>query len=138
MAALPLSITMRVTPGASVSTPLSGYVSFVVDSRAAVNEPVVNGQATYATTSLGVGSHTVVASYLGTSLFATSQDTIASQVVNHTFMRRRTPGRIPPSRPPRPAALQGFVPAVSIHPGQSSNPATARSRGELETRPDRR
>ncbi len=47
-------------------------MSFVVDSRAAVNEPVVNGQATYPTTSLGVGSHKVVATYLGTSLFASS------------------------------------------------------------------
>jgi hypothetical protein len=82
VAVQPVTFTAAVTPGASVSTPLSGYVAFVVDSRAAVNEPVVNGQATYATTSLGVGTHTVTATYLGTSLFASSGDMIASQVVN--------------------------------------------------------
>ena len=78
----PVTFTATVTPGVTTSGAVSGYVAFTVDGNTAVDEPVVNGQAVYETTSLSVGTHKVVATYLGTSVFATSQATIASQVVN--------------------------------------------------------
>src|SRR5205807_8411067 len=77
----PVSFTATVTPGLAISSPVGGSVSFTVDANAPVSEPIVDGKAVYATTRLGVGTHTVVASYLGTSLFAPSQDTLA-QVTN--------------------------------------------------------
>ena len=78
----PVTFTATVTPGMTTYGAVSGYVAFTVDGNTAVDEPVVNGQAVYETTSLSVGTHKVVASYLGTSVFATSQATIASQVTN--------------------------------------------------------
>jgi hypothetical protein len=84
----PVTFTAAVTSssanstGTTTSPAVLGSVSFTVDSNTPVNEPVVNGQATYSTTSLSVGSHKIVATYNGTSIYATSQDTIAAQVVN--------------------------------------------------------
>ena len=79
----PVTFTATVTPGLTTYGAVSGYVAFTVDGNTAVDEPVgSNGQAVYETTSLSVGTHKVVATYLGTSVFATSQATIASQVVN--------------------------------------------------------
>jgi hypothetical protein len=78
----PVTFTATVTPGLTGYGAVGGYVAFTVDGNTPVDEPITNGQAVYETTSLGVGTHKVVASYLGTSVFAPSQDTIASQVVN--------------------------------------------------------
>jgi hypothetical protein len=83
----PVSFTVVVSPSASNSsgTPTSavtGSVSFTVDSNTPVNEPIVGGQAVYSTTSLSVGSHKIVAAYNGTTVFSTSQDTIAAEVTN--------------------------------------------------------
>ena len=76
----PVTFTAAVSSSTPASASLSGYVSFAIDGGAAVNEPISNGQATYETTRLGVGTHSVVATYLGTSIYATSSATIASQV----------------------------------------------------------
>ncbi len=58
-----------------------GYVAFSVDSHTPVNEPLINGQAVFKTYSLGVGMHSMVANYLGTSINAPSQGS-TTQIVN--------------------------------------------------------
>ena len=68
--------------GGSTTSAVGGSVAFSVDGNTPVNESVTNGQAVFSTSSLSVGSHKIVASYLGTSAFAPSQDMIAAQVVN--------------------------------------------------------
>jgi hypothetical protein len=65
----------------STGTVVSGTVSFTVDQGTPVNEPLVNGTAKFSTSGLGLGPHTVVASYNGTTLFTTSEASL-SQVVN--------------------------------------------------------
>ena len=74
----PVYFTATVTPASG--GPAVGSVSFAVDSNAPVIEPVVNGVATYGTSSLAVGTHKVVATYLGTSAYAPSMDSIGSMV----------------------------------------------------------
>jgi hypothetical protein len=84
-----VTFTAAVTPNpgptprpVTTNSTVAGYVSFTIDSNTPVTEPIVNGQAAYSTTGLSVGSHTIVAKFAGTSLFAGSQGTIAAQVVN--------------------------------------------------------
>ncbi len=49
--------------GPAVGTP-TGSVNFIIDSGAAINRPLQNGQATFSTSTLAVGNHTVQVDYL--------------------------------------------------------------------------
>ena len=67
-------------PGAGTPT---GNVQWVLDGSAA-GSPVVldgSGKATFSSNTLGIGTHTLTANYLGTSNFATSSDTFNPSVV---------------------------------------------------------
>ena len=55
-----------------------GSVSFTIDNGTPIAAPLANGYAVIHTSALSVGSHKIVASYLGTSLNAASSETIAA------------------------------------------------------------
>jgi hypothetical protein len=61
---------------------VTGSVNFLIDSKTTVTAPLSSGKAVYQTYSLGVGPHTIVATYVGTSLFATSTSQPVMQTVN--------------------------------------------------------
>ncbi len=67
-----------VAPGAGNP---SGTVTFTIDA-ASVNVALVNGVATYSTSSLAVGAHTVSATYSGDASFNTSTGSLPTQTVN--------------------------------------------------------
>lgn len=58
-----------VAPGAGTPT---GTVNFTVDGGTPTSAPLNNGQATFSTSSLAVGSHTIAASYAGDNNFNVS------------------------------------------------------------------
>ena len=81
--------TTNATGGSTTTGTVTGSVSFVIDSKTTVTESIVGGKAVYETTSLIAGSHTIVATFAGTSLFAAAP---------------RRPSRRRSTRPPRPRA----------------------------------
>ena len=62
--------TTNTTGGSTTTGTVSGSVTFVIDSKTSVTESIVGGKAVYETTSLIAGSHTIVATFAGNSLFA--------------------------------------------------------------------
>ena len=76
----PVTFTATVGMSPASSNPVTGTVSFIVDGGTPVNETVSGGKATYTTYSLGLGTHTVEASYGGATLLAPSQDSIVQTV----------------------------------------------------------
>jgi hypothetical protein len=77
----PVTFTATVTSGSSPVT--TGSVTFSVDSTASAPVTLNSaGQATFNTSALSVGTHTIAASYGGATNFATSSASVLSQVVN--------------------------------------------------------
>jgi hypothetical protein len=77
-----LTAAVRPTVGAGTAT---GSVRFTVDGVVPAGGVVtlnVSGNAVYSTSSLGAGSHTVVAAYLADAVFAASTSATYTQVVN--------------------------------------------------------
>jgi subtilase family serine protease len=77
------SVTFTATVSPLSGTGETGTVQFVIDGSNA-GSPVAlanNGTATYTTSSLAVGSHTILASYRGDSNFQSSQSVQISQAV---------------------------------------------------------
>jgi hypothetical protein len=60
----------------------TGTVSFSVDGIPLDRVALSNGQATYTTNTLGVGVHTVVATYNGDGTFTSSSSAVLSQLVS--------------------------------------------------------
>ena len=75
-----VTITATVTSTGGIPT---GTVTFSDGSTTLASNVAVNGsgQASYATTTLGVGSHTITAAFTGTGAYANSSGTSAPQVV---------------------------------------------------------
>jgi hypothetical protein len=67
-----------VAPGAGVPT---GSVTFTIDGTAQL-VPLSNGQATFATSTLGAGNHTISAAYSGDGNFNASTSAVLSYTVN--------------------------------------------------------
>jgi len=76
-----VSFTATVASSSSNSGTPGGYVSFQIDSNT-FTEPISSGKAVYQTTSLIAGSHTIVATYTGTTTYATSASQTVTQMVN--------------------------------------------------------
>jgi hypothetical protein len=80
-----VTFTAIVTPGSATGTP-TGAVTFSIDGQAepAVDLSVVGGvdQATFSTTTLAVGPHTISAAYGGDTTFAASTATPLTQTVD--------------------------------------------------------
>ena len=64
--------TVRVPVSRAGTTPTGGTVSFSDQNGVLQSAPLVNGVATYTTSSLAAGMLTVTASYSGTAAFASS------------------------------------------------------------------
>jgi hypothetical protein len=78
------SVTFTATVTASIGTP-SGWVSFSYQNNGTTVvafAALVNGVASFSTTSLSAGTHSITATYTGSSLFATSTSTTLSQQVH--------------------------------------------------------
>ncbi len=75
------SVTFTATVSASVGTP-GGVVTFFDGITQVGTGTLSGGVATLTTDALTVGSHTIVASYLGEGLFTSSSDATASVTVN--------------------------------------------------------
>ncbi len=76
------TFTATVTPSMANSNIPTGAVIFAdgATTLGAIN--LANGTATFSTTGLGVGSHSITASYFGDSLFAGSVSTTLTQLVS--------------------------------------------------------
>lgn len=83
---LPVSITATVTPTAPSAGFPDGQVRFVVDGGTPVLVTLVSGQATYTASGLAVGSHSVVADYLG----STGKYNPSSAIINHQVLPSNT------------------------------------------------
>ena len=83
--ALHLSATVALAAGATADGPLVGQVTFT-DGATALGTVSLDGSghATLTVNSLAVGSHTLVASYSGTTNYATSSSTSYAQQVQKT------------------------------------------------------
>jgi hypothetical protein len=68
-----------VAPGSGTPT---GSVNFMIDGSALPAVPLSNGQATFTTSALGVGSHTITAAYSGDSDFNASTSASLNYTVN--------------------------------------------------------
>jgi hypothetical protein len=76
----PLTFTATVTPVSSGLVTPTGGVRFTIDG---VPQPIislVNGQASFSTAALGVGSHTVTVTYLGDNFFNASSGNLSETV----------------------------------------------------------
>ena len=80
-ASVSTGIVTSPTGGTTTQPVAGGTMTFTIDQGTPVNVPVINGKATYATSGLAVGTHSVLAAYGGTSVATASQATL-SQVVN--------------------------------------------------------
>jgi hypothetical protein len=67
-----ITFTATVTPTTPGTPPVRGFVSFFDGGTLLANVPVSNGVATFTTSSLGIGSHTITARYTDTTLFFSS------------------------------------------------------------------
>ncbi|MFC5865373.1 chitobiase/beta-hexosaminidase C-terminal domain-containing protein [Acidicapsa dinghuensis] len=74
-----VTFTATVTPGSGTGTP-TGMVAFSVDGGAATSETLSGGKATYSTSTLAVGSHTIMASYSGDSSYTASRASISESI----------------------------------------------------------
>jgi uncharacterized repeat protein (TIGR03803 family) len=79
--ATPSTFGQSVTLTATVTAGTTGTVTFTIDG---VNQssPVSGGTATYRTTALNAGNHTVTAAYSGDEFYAASTSSALTQVVN--------------------------------------------------------
>jgi hypothetical protein len=73
---LPVTFTAQVTEPLGSEAP-DGNVIFSVDGKAADTEALNDGQATYTTSSLAMGKHTVAVSYAGSIAYGASSASVA-------------------------------------------------------------
>ncbi|MBQ0984210.1 Ig-like domain repeat protein [Streptomyces sp. F63] len=114
----PVTLTATVAatvPGAGTPT---GTVTFVIDGTTSVTQPLVSGVATFTTSSLAIGPHTVQASYNGDAQFATS-----SGADTHTVDRAPTTTVSASSpNPSLPGRLVTFTATVTPVPPGTGTP----------------
>ena len=77
-----VTLTATVTPTSGSSTP-TGTVTFSDGSTVLASQPLANGQATFTTSSLTIGSHSITATYSGDSNFTGSASTALTQAVQY-------------------------------------------------------
>jgi len=76
------SVTFTATVTSSTAGTPTGSVTFLDGSTVLGTGPVSGGMATYATTTLGLGSHSITAVYGGDTSFSTSTSPAVTQTVN--------------------------------------------------------
>ncbi|MBN9118180.1 MAG: Ig-like domain repeat protein [Planctomycetes bacterium] len=105
------SVTFTATVDSKSGAP-GGTVNFVIDGGDPVSAPLVNGVATYTPSSLDVGSHSVAATFVGSSTFAGETAGLTQTVAPVSPL---PPSGSPPSTPEltsRPAAAAADIPAA--------------------------
>ena len=90
----PVTITVTVQPVPPATGPVTGSVQLVIDGGAPITLPIVNGVATFTSTDLSTGSHTVSASYVGGANFTASAAPVP--LTGGVTINRR-PGALPPT-----------------------------------------
>ncbi len=86
------SVTFTATVSAGATPVTTGTVDITIDGTLVADDAPLNasGQATFATTTLTVGLHQVVAEYSGTDTLASSNNTLTQQVDAVTTQTRLT------------------------------------------------
>ncbi len=77
-----ITITATVSPVLPAASVPTGSIIFNIDGTTQSPINLFNGQASFSSSSLSVGSHHINATYSGDSIFAASSSTIFSQTVN--------------------------------------------------------
>lgn len=78
-----VTFTASVSPSSPSSNTPTGTVTFSDGSTTLASEPVTNDQATFSTSSLAVGAHSITASYSGDSNFLGSTSAALNQSVQY-------------------------------------------------------
>lgn len=131
----PVTFTATVTSNAAAGNP-TGSVTFF-DGGAGIGEGTLSGEgvATFTTSSLAVGSHTITAKYNGDDNFSSSTSTPLTQVVNDVTpspapsTATSTP---PPRRTPSPATTTPS-PTLSTSPASTASPPPSQLRTPTST-----
>jgi Bacterial Ig-like domain (group 3) len=76
-----VTFTATVTPTTGSGTP-TGTVTFWDGTAILGTAPLTSGHASYLTSALSVGDHSIVAAYLGDSYYSRGNSTILTQIVN--------------------------------------------------------
>jgi len=77
----PVTFTATVTPVAPGSGTPTGVVTYSIDGARAATSTLSGGVGTFVTSTLAVGSHTVVITYSGSASFVSSNASLPTQVV---------------------------------------------------------
>jgi oligoribonuclease NrnB/cAMP/cGMP phosphodiesterase (DHH superfamily) len=110
-----------VAPGAGTAT---GTVTFKVDGVAQPNVTLSNGQATFSSSTLSVGSHTVTVAYNGDGNFNTSSSASFSQTVNKASSATTVSASANPSVFGQPVTFTATVSAVAPGAGTPTGTVT--------------
>lgn len=78
-----VTFTASVSPSSPSSNTPTGTIAFSDGSTTLASEPVTNDQATFSTSSLAVGAHSITASYSGDSNFLASTSAALNQSVQY-------------------------------------------------------
>lgn len=87
-----VTFTSTVKVGGSTATSATGSYVFSVDGSSVASQPVINGVATYTTSSLTVGPHVIAAVYAGDVAHQTSSANITQTNVTPVMLTMDFPG----------------------------------------------
>lgn len=76
-----VTFTTTLTPNIEALLPPSGTVTFIIDGVATSPVTIVNGKASYSTSSLGLGSHGINVAYSGDMFFGAAAGVPMNQVI---------------------------------------------------------
>jgi hypothetical protein len=117
-----VSFTAAVTGGSSSPT---GMVTFQEGSNALAQIPLSNGSASFSTSTLSAGSHTITATYQSDTLSALSSDTTGQSVVSPTPTPTAPPTATATSTPTPTATSTPTASATAIPTATSTPSASA-------------
>jgi len=105
-------VTLAASVAASSGTP-SGEVKFFDDTTSLGNANLASGQAAFATTALGVGAHSITATYGGDGTFLESTSSAISVTVSRAATTTTLTSSANPSRSKQSVTFTATVSAVS-------------------------
>jgi hypothetical protein len=117
------SVTFTATVTASNGSTPTGTVNFFVDGSLVSSPMLSGGVATYTTTTLAVGTHSVSATYVGNSSFATSNGSLAGgQTVNQAQTNTVVTSSLNPSLSGQSVAFTATITVQSPGSTAAANP----------------
>jgi len=117
-----VTFTATVTPGSANTNTPSGTVGFEDGQTQLFVATLANGSATFSTSGLSTGSHSITVSYSGDSNFVASTSTILTQVVDQAATTTKLTASPNPSATGQTVTFTAKVAAVS--PGAGSPTGT--------------